>query len=211
VPIDPEDVREHYVSLSDDELVAVERSDLTPMAQQIFDAELERRDLKENYIDPPESADDEDDSQEGFFSLETADESEPEEDWVENGFPASVFSSSASGATNAAEARDALMAAGVPCAIREREIDPAEEAEAPPPSYKEYWLMVPPSFSLKATSVLDKAIFNPAMESDWKTQLASLSNEELRSLDVDDICSGLVDRAERLRKLYKNEVSRRLD
>ena len=69
--------------------------------------------------------------------------------------------------------------------------------------------MVPAALILKATSVLDKAIFNPGIEADWKTQLASLSDDELRELSADDICAGLIDRVERLRRAYESEVARR--
>jgi hypothetical protein len=69
--------------------------------------------------------------------------------------------------------------------------------------------MVPAASILKATSVLDKAIFNPEIEADWKTQLESLSDDELRELSLDDICAGLLDRVDRLRRAYKSEVARR--
>ena len=69
--------------------------------------------------------------------------------------------------------------------------------------------MVPDALSLQATSVLDTAIFNGRLEADWKTQLESLSDEELTALNVDALCAGMLDRVERLRKAYKSEVARR--
>jgi hypothetical protein len=44
---------------------------------------------------------------------------------------------------------------------------------------------------------------------DWKTQLESLTDQQLVRLNVDDICAGLLDRAARLRKAYLAELSRR--
>jgi hypothetical protein len=69
--------------------------------------------------------------------------------------------------------------------------------------------MVPGSFSLQATSVLDTAIYNRRLEDEWKTQLESLSDEEFQSVNIDAACAGLLDRVERLRKAYKRETARR--
>jgi hypothetical protein len=45
VAIDPEELRKHYASLSDDQLRLLEREDLTPLAQKVFDFEVRRRGL----------------------------------------------------------------------------------------------------------------------------------------------------------------------
>ena len=199
--IDPEDLREHYASLTDEALLLVERDDLTPTAQRVFDSELRRRGLE---LADTEEQDDVD--AEGTF-FRSADESPEDDGWMENAFPVTTFSDRASGTVDAAEARDALLAAGIPCQITEHEIDPSDEPVPLP--YREYRVMVPGSFSLQATSVLDTSIYNGRLEEEWKTQLESLSDEEFHSLNVDALCAGLLDRVERLRKVYKREVSRR--
>jgi hypothetical protein len=63
--------------------------------------------------------------------------------------------------------------------------------------------MVPEALNLQAASVLDTAIFNERAVVDWKTQLESLSDEELAALNIDALCAGLLDRVERMRKAYR--------
>src|ERR1039458_3764287 len=48
--IDPEDLRRHYESLSDEGFLDIDRSDLAPVAQGIYDQEIARRGLDH----PPE-------------------------------------------------------------------------------------------------------------------------------------------------------------
>lgn len=43
--INPQEIRQRFAELSDDALLAVERDDLTDVAQQIYDTELEERGL----------------------------------------------------------------------------------------------------------------------------------------------------------------------
>jgi hypothetical protein len=203
VPIDPEDLRKHYASLSDDEILQLGRDDLTPMAQKIFDAEVRRRGL-----DIEEAADnDADTDTQSLPFFRSAEEAEDDEGFSDKTFAVTTFSGTGSGPAEAADARDALLAAGIPCEVVEHEIDPSEEPLPSP--YKEYRVMVPDALSLQAASVLDTAIFNGRLEADWKTQLESLSDEELSALNVDSLCAGLLDRVDRLRKLYKNEIARR--
>jgi hypothetical protein len=69
--------------------------------------------------------------------------------------------------------------------------------------------MVPGALNLKATSILDKEVFNPQLESDWRIHFASLTDGELGALNPDVICAGLVDRIARLKRVYNDEISRR--
>ena len=197
MPIDPEGIRSHYASLTDDALLLVERADLTPTAQKIFDAEIRRRGLEvetakveagELFDENPFDGDD--------------------SDWLENAFPVTMFSDTPSGIADAEDSRKALHAANIPCEVTEEEIDPAEEPVGAP--YRQYRVMVPNALGLQAASILDTAVFNPRLEADWKTQFESLTTEELQALNVDMLCAGLLDRAERLRKVYKGEMARRM-
>ena len=43
--LDPDYLRQHYASLSDEALLAIDRADLVEMAQMIFDDEVGRRKL----------------------------------------------------------------------------------------------------------------------------------------------------------------------
>jgi len=201
VPINPEDLRKHYASLSDDALLLLERADLTPAAQKIFDLEVRRRRLD------IEGAEQEAGSPSFSFFRSSVDKDDEDDSSLEKAFTVTTFSGTASGPAEAADARGALLAAGIPCEITEHEIDPGEDPVPLP--YKEYRVMVPDALSLQATSVLDTAIFNGRLEADWKTQLESLSDEELAALNVDALCAGMLDRVERLRKAYRSEVARR--
>jgi hypothetical protein len=204
VAINPEELRKHYASLSDDELLLLEREDLTAVAQRIFDSEVRRRGLDIDEADHNDTA--ADTASFSFFRSPKEDGAE-EDHWSEKAFAVTTFSGTAAGPAEAADARDALLAAGIPCEIHEHEIDPSEEPVPQP--YKEYRVMVPDALSLQATSVLDTAIFNGRVEADWKTQLESLSDEELAALNVEALCAGLLDRVDRLRNAYKREVARR--
>lgn len=205
--INAEELRKRYASLSDEALLSIEREDLTPIAQTVFDSEVRRRRL---HMGDVEESVTEDNSEADFLSHSPADEIENDGAWMENSFPVTIFSGTPAGISDAADARHALHAAGIPCEITEHEIDPAEESEEPQRlPYKEYRINVPSALSLQATSVLDIAIFNARLETDWKTQLESLSDEELQKLSMEALCAGLLDRAERLRRVYKAEIARR--
>ena len=54
--------------------------------------------------------------------------------------------------------------------------------------------MVPAGLELTATSVLDQHLFNDELESGWRANLEALTDEELRDLDPDLLCAGLLDR-----------------
>jgi hypothetical protein len=69
--------------------------------------------------------------------------------------------------------------------------------------------MVPAPLNLKATSILDKEIFNPQLEADWRRHFQSLTDRELGELNPSVICAGLVDRIARLKRAYNDEVTRR--
>jgi hypothetical protein len=203
VAIDPQYVREHYASLSDEALLLVDRSDLTSTAQSIYDSEIRRRglDARATTVESSSEADD------SFFRSADEDDAEEDPEWIDAAFPVTTFSATSAGISDAADARAALIAAGIPCEVTEHEIDP-EEQSAPQP-FTEYRVLVPAAMSLQAISALDTAIYNPRYEADLKTQLESLSDDEFRSLDIESLCAGLLDRADRLRKTYKLEIARR--
>ena len=98
------------------------------------------------------------------------------------------------------------MAAGIPCHVAEQKI--AKALYAPEVQYV-YAVMVPGVLNLAAISVLDKEIFNPKVEADWKVHLETLSDEDLRALNSETICAGLLDRMNRLKQAYDQEIARR--
>jgi hypothetical protein len=187
--VDGEDLRRHYASLSDEALLEIDRTDLVEIAQQCYDEELARRGLTAGR---PES-----DTEDGL-----------QPDWLDDAACACTFDAypGTDSASDAEQAREVLEAAGIPCVISHEPQDPPAEGGQP---RSEYRVMVPGALNLLATSVLDKEIFNPELEADWKTHLEELSDEELRALDPDAICEGLLDRAERLKRVYHEKATRR--
>jgi hypothetical protein len=195
-----ESLRQHYRSLSDEELSALRREELIEMAQKCYDEECERRGLVETQ---------ESELVEGGEAYEEASaEGEAEPDWLQDAACVASFVSQPGGsaASDGEVARLALQRAGIPCQISIAEVAPPSGDQ---PAQHEYRAMVPASLTLKATSILDKEIFNPQLEADWRIHLESLTDTELAALNPDVICAGLFDRIGRLKRAYNDEVSRR--
>jgi hypothetical protein len=186
---DPEDFRQHYASLSDEALLAVERAELTETAQRCYDAELSTRGIVSQLV-----AQDSSDVGLGV---------QPE--WLKDAACACSFEAVPGNnpAPELDDARNILESAGVPCSAVTREVAPSAVTQR-------FWeLMVPGALILQATSILDKEFFNPQLESEWRTHFDVLSDEELRALRLQDLTAGLIDRVERLTKAYKDELGRR--
>jgi hypothetical protein len=206
LPLDLEYLRRHYADLSDEGLRAIDRSGLIQAAQACYDEELARRasrGIAASSVVPPVSAPPQDEEKE---------ETEPElgagaePDWLEQGACVGSFVAHRgdSAESLAADARDALHAAGIPCRLVTEKIVPPQ-----PSPYTEYRVMVPGGENLHAVTVLDREIFNAQLEAEWKTHFEELSDEEFRALSLDDICGGLQDRIERLKRVYGEEIARR--
>lgn len=212
VQIDPQSLRRHYESLSDDELTALDRTELTEVARKCYDAEYAKRALNLPPT-PARFAEPEDvDTQGEAEDSQAAFSAEENLNWLDEAACACSFSTtpgqpSATGADNDADhARAVLQAAGIPCRIEINEIDPPREE---PQRYQEYRVLVPGALNLQAASVLDKEIFNADLEAEWKTRFAALPDQELRALNPDVICAGLRDRIARLTRAYNDEIGRR--
>jgi hypothetical protein len=197
--VDPEYLKKHYASLSDEALEDVNRDELVGIAQSIFDEERARREPPAQSALKPS----------GSLRAEAAEspvirrESEP--DWLDEAICACSFwiAPGQSSADGAEHARDVLEAAGIPVHVGTHRQDPPTTARS------EMRIMIPSRYSLKAESVLDHEIYNIEVEDAWKTHLAMLSDEEFRELDFDALIGGLSDRLERLRRVYKEELAAR--
>jgi hypothetical protein len=187
VQVHPEKLRQHYASLSDEALLAVDRTELTQDAQMYYDEELADRGLLQDADGPPVA------------------DNNPEPDWLEDAFCVCDFAAfpGVYSAPNAAKACEALKAAGIPCHISTQDGDDPQNAG------RQYRVMVPGGRNLEATSVLDEKIFNPEIEADWKTHLQELSDEDFHALNPELICAGLLDRATRLKEAYDDELAGR--
>jgi hypothetical protein len=195
--ITTEELRQHYASLSDEELRDLDPADLTDAARKVYEVERQKRHPAAQVSPSAETR---------VEAAEEEDDVEP--DWLENAACACSFQSTAG--TNyagyAASARDVLLAAGVPCQLSIEPRDPENAGEQP---NDEYRVLVPSALNLKAMSVLDKEIFNSELEQQWRGHFATLSDDELRALSPEVICGGLIDRVERLTRAYRNELERR--
>jgi hypothetical protein len=198
VRIDLESLRRHYSSISDEELLALKRDDLIEVAQKCWDEEVERRGLDE--LRESEAA-----SDDGAGETETSFEGDLDPDWLQGAVCACSFVND-SGGSLAADAVKVLNGAGIPCEVTTVEIS---SAPGRPPAEYENRIMVPAALNLKASSILDKEIFNPQLEADWRLHFQSLTDSELGALNPNEICIGLSDRMARLKRAYNDEVTRR--
>lgn len=190
--IDRDALSRHYASLSEDELLALDREDLTETAQEIYDLELQKRHL---------TAGEEEETQNEPIYLEAEGGADP--DWLESGSCACSFQAGAGNSPYAQEAERAceiLRHAGVPSQVV------PEHSENAPDMLN---VMVPGPLHLKASSLLDRDLFNEEMEETWRTHFAELSDDELSALTPDILCAGFLDRAARLKRIFLEEKDRR--
>jgi hypothetical protein len=201
VEIDLESLRRHYSSLSDEALLELNRDDLIEVAQKCWDEEVERRglnELPESDAASDDGAGEAETSSEGDLS-----EGELDPDWLQDAVCACSFVGDPGGSP-ASDAVKVLDDAGIPC-----EVTTVEVTSAPGRQDYEYRVMVPAALNLKASSILDKELFNPELEADWRLHFQSLTDRELGALNPNVICIGLEDRIARLKRAYNDEVTRR--
>ena len=145
--LDPEYLRRHYASLSDEALLAVDRAVLVETAQTVFDLEVGRRKLHPANPPRPDSLDEEAGDDEAEFDGERhGNGGEP--GWLEEAaeIHAWAVQSATAEAPAAAIARDALEAAGIPCCLELCEIPP--EKSLLPYGTHQWRLMVPGKLSM---------------------------------------------------------------
>ncbi len=209
--VDRRELSRHYASLSDEELLSLDADELTDEARAVYDKELADRSLLHGGAgvqgDPygePQAAD-------GLDEPADVDEFQmdggPEPEWLADAACACAFAahSETSDIPDAIKARDVLRESGIPCRVTMAD----EESR---PEYRRQRLlrvMVPGPLALHATSILDRDLFNQEHEADWRAHLAALSDRELRALDPEIFCAGLLDRVSRIRKAYEDEMGRR--
>ncbi|MGP0076266.1 MAG: hypothetical protein ACLPWF_30485 [Bryobacteraceae bacterium] len=188
---DIRDLRRHYASLSDDELLALERSDLTEIAQRAYDDEIAKRKIAPA-DDVPETA--------------TDDEVDIDSDSDSDEACACSFDSYARHETapDLEEACKILEQAKIPCHVNIRE----EVGASGNPQYIQE-VMVPAASLLHALSVLDKEMFNPRQEAEWRAHFETMSDEDFRTIKIEDLTAGMLDRAERLKNAFREEQVRR--
>ena len=210
--IDRQELHDYYAALSDEELLALDRTELTAEARKYYDAELVKRGPAQYKTEGPAELQapgppfpQAGDGNEEGVTLDFDTGAEP--DWLENAACAIAYTvyPGGSAASDAETALEVLLAAGIPCHISVSGPDPQDDSQ---PRH-EYRVMVPGARNLEATSVLDTEIFNPKEEALWRAHFEALSDKELRALRFEAICAGLRDRIERLKRAYGDEIARR--
>ena len=189
-------LRRHYASLSDEALLDVGQADLVEDAQRIYDEELAQRGLTRRET----RGDDEPDG-----AASPAADRKP--DWLGTAAVALTFSAGPGqdSTSGALEARSALEAAGIPCYLSTVWVDPPPVSEP----REELRLMVPGNLNFEADSILEKEIYNREAEATWKTHLQTLSDEELRAMDLQLVFAGREDWIERVTRAYEDELAQR--
>ena len=218
--IDPEYLRQHYGSLSDEGLLAIDRADLVETARMILDLEVARRkmvpatDKRQAHLTnlrQPDLLDlDAEDDEAEIYEAEDEREMpgiEEKPDWQDEAVEVWSYAVGPGTPHWTAEARDALEAAGIPCYLNLCEI-PEEERNSPEQTHR-WQIMVPVKLSLQATGLLERELTNPGVEANWKTHLEGLSDMELRAMNPKVAFCGLFDRIARVTRVYDEEIARR--
>jgi len=197
------DLRQYYSSLTDEMLRAIDPADLTDSARRCYDREIEKRKLgslpaEVSVREPRQAAPLPDGSPEA------------EPDWIDNAACPCSFNAfpGTNKAPDAERACQVLAAAGIPSRLVAVPPESSKEQE-PSSTFGEFRVMVPDALNLKALSVLDCEIFNPDLEAEWRAHFASLSDDQLHLLSPEVICAGLLDRVERLTRVYNDEIAMR--
>jgi hypothetical protein len=202
--LDTEHLRQHYASLSDEGLLAIDRGDLVEAARMIFDLEVARRKLTPRRPWPF------DETEEDDAEVDSEPYGGGEPGWLADAIEVSsycVASKTAPSPDSAVDARDALEAAGIPWYFDLSEIPP--EKSLLPYGTHVWRIMVPGKLYLRAVGVLERDITNTEVEAYWKTHLEALSDEELREMTPQVAFCGLFDRIARVSRVYGEEMARR--
>ena len=179
--LDPDFLRAHYKSLSDDALLEVNRAELVDVAQGCYDDEMKQRGLAANGTSPDGQPPDWLDGAAEIYSA-------PDQRF---GVPDTIV-----------DGQKALQAAGIPSHVEFKE--PDEEGQT-----GEWKLLVPGEVNLHATSILERDIFNQEFEDTWKTHLEMLSDDQLLAMTPQFVFCGLFDKVERVNRVYAEEIARR--
>jgi len=181
-------------------LLEIDPADLTEVARKCYHGEVEKRGLTED-DEEPHAFDEAGEHAEGTVEVEP--------DWLDSAACACSYRAipGSDHPSDAARARDVLLAEGVPCHLSVVSPDPRNEDS---PRFAEYRVLVPGSLNLLAVSILDREIFNAELEADWRAHFAELTDADLAKLTPEVICAGLLDRVKRLRRAYQDEIERRI-
>ena len=203
---DPEFLRQHYGSLSDEALLDIDSADLVEMARKYYDAEVSRRGLTRRGLRKPAAPPPPVEPEEEAALGPMAGEEQP--DWLDSAAEVYSVTVSPGSEDTLAGVRNLLDAAGIPCHIESVETSEEEERAYQIPDSR-WRIMVPEKLSLRAMSTLERDISNPEFEGVWKTHLETLSNKELLQTSPETVFCGLFDRVARVTRAFEEELERR--
>jgi hypothetical protein len=196
--IDRGKLGEHYAALNDEELLDLKREDLTEAAQGIYDLEIARRGLDKELA-----------AERGIERTKASlneshygdDDETSDPDWHQDGAVVCVFvdTPGSNSAERTSKAQTSLQAAGIPSHLRvKREVD----SSGMPDPYDTMEVLVPVRCAMHAAGILDRDLFNNEFETHWRDHIGMLSNGDLLALDPDNFCAGLLDKLERMKRVY---------
>jgi hypothetical protein len=213
--IDPEDLRRHYESLSDEGLLDIDHADLVPAAQGVYAQEMARRGLHYR----PERHDEEEVCERPLPVFKAAGDPDfarklvaetddgPPPAWLEDAAcPWSAYiGPNVDYIGTGAEVQTVLREAGIPNRI----VVKPPEPEPPPTPRSLYCVMVPGDLGSRACGVVERTVFNRMAVAEWRSQLQAFSDEELRALQPEDVWGALLERADSMKRAYLDEITRR--
>ena len=209
--IDPAEIQKRFAALEDDELLDIERDELSEIAQKIYDEECARRglDLEEALEEWEDEGGETEGATPGGEPLEIAADDDAEQpEWMDDAVCVCTFEANpgSSAVADVAKARAVLLAAEIPCSLAVAELPPQREGHPP---RKEASLFVPGPLHLHASAVLDRDLFNATHEEEWQRHFEEISNDDLLALRPEIFTAGLLDRVARMKRVYAAEVARR--
>ncbi|MFM2123602.1 MAG: hypothetical protein RL328_53 [Acidobacteriota bacterium] len=125
-------------------------------------------------------------------------------EWLEEGICVFAMEVTPGSADRLDEAVAILEDAGVPCHAVMKEAEQRGRQ-----TYLQGEVLVPTNQHLRATSLLDLHLLNAEMEEEWKGHFETLSDDELMELEAEDLIAGFLDRADRLKRAYEDELLKR--
>jgi hypothetical protein len=125
-------------------------------------------------------------------------------EWLEEGISVFALEVTPDSAERLDDAVAILEEAGVPCHAVMKEGEQRGRQK-----YLLGEVLVPASQHLRATSLIDLHLLNAELEDEWKGHFETLSDDELLELETEDLIAGLLDRAERLKRAYEDELLKR--
>lgn len=197
--IERADLERHYASLSDEALLEIKPEELMELAQQCHAAEVRVRGLAAKR------------SRDRSIAVPTEpveDEAGTEEDWIADDADTANFVTVHTSLEHgeAADMRDALEHAGIPCTLEVSADAPGRRGVS------RILVRVAPDLKARAETVLAERVLNPVHEETYRTFFESLDDDDLATLDLSTFVTQSKENRDliaRVRATYLEELDRR--